>query len=261
MLERQEESVGGHGPPSRNSGPTQAPPREAAARDPIGKRRSSSPVRWGRIVAERRATVGRSDMRAITHDEIFRGPGIAFGIGAAGVPKKLGVRPLKLDSTHHTWPRSPFKPGRACQVMGQARVSGEPGAVQPRCPGHLGRGAEVSLPGTCRWLRHQPPRTGHHRGKTSARSQGIGPLRTSRGFPLRRPDHDWNRKAPEVLAPGRSHGNGGVVPRWRRLRPRVCGLWGSLAGEIGQALDQIEDVLDGGPPCGQPPCGRGRGLR
>jgi hypothetical protein len=38
-------------------------------------------------------------------------------------------------------------------------------------------------------------------------------------------------------------------------------LWGSLAGEIGQALDQIGDILDGGPPCGQPPCGRGRGLR
>lgn len=38
-------------------------------------------------------------------------------------------------------------------------------------------------------------------------------------------------------------------------------LWGDLTAGLGKALGQIGDLLDGGggPPCGDPPCGRGRG--
>ena len=37
--------------------------------------------------------------------------------------------------------------------------------------------------------------------------------------------------------------------------------WGGLGEALGDALGRIGDFFEGGPPCGDPPCGRGRGRR
>jgi Flp pilus assembly pilin Flp len=38
-------------------------------------------------------------------------------------------------------------------------------------------------------------------------------------------------------------------------------FWGDVAGGIDKTLGQIGDLLEGESPCGEPPCGRGRGRR